>query len=36
VRPPLVKIGDPEIARIREALVAASLLDRSGKRLEAA
>jgi 4-hydroxy-tetrahydrodipicolinate synthase len=36
VRPPLVKIGDPEIARIREALVAAGLLDGSGKRLEAA
>jgi 4-hydroxy-tetrahydrodipicolinate synthase len=36
VRPPLVKIGDPEIVRIREALVAASLLDGSGKRLEAA
>src|SRR6202047_960912 len=36
VRPPLVKIGDAEIARIREALVAASLLDGSGKRLEAA
>src|SRR6202795_2794089 len=36
VRPPLVKIKDPEIARIREALVAAGLLDGSGKRLEAA
>ena len=36
VRPPLVKIRDPEIARIREALVAAGLLDASGKRLEAA
>src|ERR1700680_4437587 len=36
VRPPLVKIGDPEIARIREALVAAGLLDGSGTRLEAA
>jgi 4-hydroxy-tetrahydrodipicolinate synthase len=36
VRPPLVKIRDPEIARIREALVAARLLDASGKRLEAA
>ena len=36
VRPPLVKIGDPEIARIRDALVAAGLLDGSGKRLEAA
>src|SRR5712671_3420121 len=36
VRPPLVKIRDPEIARIRKALVAAGLLDGSGKRLEAA
>jgi 4-hydroxy-tetrahydrodipicolinate synthase len=36
VRPPLVKIGNPEIARIREALVAAGLLDGSGKRREAA
>jgi len=36
VRPPLVKIKDPEIARIREALVAAGLLDGSGKRREAA
>jgi 4-hydroxy-tetrahydrodipicolinate synthase len=36
VRPPLVKIKDPEIARIRQALVAAGLLDGSGKRLEAA
>ena len=36
VRPPLVKIRDPEIARIREALVAAGLLDASGKRLETA
>ncbi|WP_213738761.1 dihydrodipicolinate synthase family protein [Bradyrhizobium sp. dw_411] len=36
VRPPLVKIGQPEIARIREALVAAGLLDASGKRREAA
>jgi 4-hydroxy-tetrahydrodipicolinate synthase len=36
VRPPLVKIGNPEIARIREALVAAGLLDEAGKRLEAA
>ena len=36
VRPPMVKIRDPEIARIREALVAAGLLDASGKRLEAA
>src|SRR5256885_13403792 len=36
VRPPLVKIRDSEIARIRKALVAAGLLDGSGKRLEAA
>jgi hypothetical protein len=36
VRPPLVKIKDVGIARIRAALVAASLLDGSGKRLEAA
>jgi 4-hydroxy-tetrahydrodipicolinate synthase len=36
VRPPLVKIRDGEIARIRKALVAAGLLDESGKRLEAA
>ncbi len=36
VRPPLVKIKEPEIARIREALVAAGLLDASGKRREAA
>src|SRR5258705_10297000 len=35
-RPPLVKIRDPEIARIREALVAAGLLDGSGRRLEPA
>jgi 4-hydroxy-tetrahydrodipicolinate synthase len=35
-RPPLVKIRDGEIARIRKALVAAGLLDESGKRLEAA
>jgi len=32
----LVKIRESEIARIRKALVAAGLLDRSGKRLEAA
>jgi 4-hydroxy-tetrahydrodipicolinate synthase len=36
VRPPLVKIKEQEIARIREALVAAGLLDASGKRREAA
>ena len=36
VRPPLVKIGDAEIARIRAALVEAGLLDGSGRRREAA
>src|SRR6201996_2188954 len=36
VRPPLVKIKEPEIDRIRHALVAAGLLDASGKRREAA
>jgi 4-hydroxy-tetrahydrodipicolinate synthase len=36
VRPPLVKIKEPEIALIREAMVAAGLLDASGKRREAA
>lgn len=36
VRPPLVKISEPEIARIRAALVAAGLLDEAGKRREAA
>ena len=36
VRPPLVKIREGEIARIRGALVAAGLLDASGKRREAA
>ena len=36
VRPPLVKIRDTEIARIRKALVAAGLLDASGRQLEAA
>jgi len=36
VRPPLVKIKEPEILRIREALIAAGLLDASGKRREAA
>jgi 4-hydroxy-tetrahydrodipicolinate synthase len=36
VRPPLVKISELEIARIREALIAAGLLDASGKRREAA
>jgi 4-hydroxy-tetrahydrodipicolinate synthase len=36
VRPPLVKIREAEIERIRKALVAAGLLDESGKRREAA
>src|SRR3954469_8398355 len=36
VRPPLVKIRDPEIARIRQALVEAGLLDASGARRDAA
>jgi len=36
VRPPLVKIPQSEIERIRKALVAAGLLDRSGRVLKAA
>ena len=36
VRPPLVKIPQTEIERIRAALVAAGLLDRSGRSLRAA
>jgi 4-hydroxy-tetrahydrodipicolinate synthase len=36
VRPPLVKISQAEIERIRKALVAAGLLDRSGRSLRAA
>ena len=36
VRPPLIKITPAEVARIRGALVAAGLLDQSGKRREAA
>jgi 4-hydroxy-tetrahydrodipicolinate synthase len=36
VRPPLVKIADAERARIREALIAAGLLDRAGKARKAA
>ena len=32
VRPPLVKLGTAEIARIRHALVEAGLLDQHGKR----
>ena len=36
VRPPLVRIQPAEIARIREALVAAGLLDRAGRSLRAA
>jgi 4-hydroxy-tetrahydrodipicolinate synthase len=36
VRPPLVKIKAPEIARIRNALIEAGLLDISGERRDAA
>jgi 4-hydroxy-tetrahydrodipicolinate synthase len=36
VRPPLVKIPQAEIERIKKALVAAGLLDRSGRTLRAA
>ncbi|HKW36171.1 MAG TPA: dihydrodipicolinate synthase family protein [Burkholderiales bacterium] len=36
VRPPLVKIREDEIERIRRALVAAGLLDRAGRALRAA
>ena len=36
VRPPLVKIPQTEIERIRKALVAAGLLDRAGRALRAA
>jgi len=36
VRPPLVKIKDTEIARIRQALIDAGLLDASGERRNAA
>jgi 4-hydroxy-tetrahydrodipicolinate synthase len=36
VRPPLVKIHQAEIERIRKALVAAGLLDRAGRVLKAA
>ena len=36
VRPPLVKISQAEIERIRKALVAAGLLDRAGRSLRAA
>jgi 4-hydroxy-tetrahydrodipicolinate synthase len=35
VRPPLVKISEGEIGRIREALVKAGLLDTAGKRIAA-
>lgn len=35
VRPPLVKISEGEIGRIREALVKAGLLDAAGKRIAA-
>ncbi len=36
VRPPLVKIPQAEIERIRKALVAAGMLDRAGRALKAA
>jgi 4-hydroxy-tetrahydrodipicolinate synthase len=36
VRPPLVKIGDAEIARIRQALIEAELLDANAKARDAA
>ncbi|MFC0239123.1 dihydrodipicolinate synthase family protein [Rhodopseudomonas telluris] len=36
VRPPLIKLKEPEIERIRHALIAAGLLDASGKRKQAA
>jgi 4-hydroxy-tetrahydrodipicolinate synthase len=36
VRPPLVKIKEPEIARIRKALIEAGLLEASGARRDAA
>jgi 4-hydroxy-tetrahydrodipicolinate synthase len=36
VRPPLVKISQAEIERIKKALVAAGLLDRAGRSLRAA
>jgi 4-hydroxy-tetrahydrodipicolinate synthase len=36
VRPPLIKIKEPEIARIRHALIEAGLLDISGERRDAA
>jgi 4-hydroxy-tetrahydrodipicolinate synthase len=36
VRPPLVKISQAEIERIRKALIAAGLLDRAGRSLRAA
>jgi len=36
VRPPLVKISQPEIERIRAALIAAGLLDRAGRSLRVA
>src|SRR6266849_4595940 len=36
VRPPLVKIPQAEIERIRKALIAAGLLDRAGRSLRAA
>jgi 4-hydroxy-tetrahydrodipicolinate synthase len=36
VRPPLVKIREPEIARIRQALIESGLLEASGARRDAA
>ena len=36
VRPPLVRIKQPEVARIRQALIEAGLLDISGERRDAA
>jgi 4-hydroxy-tetrahydrodipicolinate synthase len=36
VRPPLVKIPQAEIQRIRKALIAAGLLDQSGRARKAA
>ena len=36
VRPPLVKISQAEIERIRAALIAAGLLDRAGRSLRVA
>ncbi len=35
VRPPLVKLGASEIARVRQALIEAGLLDAKGGRVAA-